>query len=50
MEKKEKIRIVITGCIHGNLEKMYSEILKNNKEKIDLIICTGDFSMFNNKK
>ncbi len=22
---------------------MYSEILKNNKEKIDLIICTGDF-------
>jgi len=33
MEKKEKIRIVITGCIHGNLEKMYSEILKNNKEK-----------------
>ena len=43
MEKKEKIRIVITGCIHGNLEKMYSEILKNNKEKIDLIICTGDF-------
>ena len=43
MEKKEKIRIVITGCIHGNLEKMYSDILKNNKEKIDLIICTGDF-------
>jgi len=43
MEKKEKIRIVITGCIHGNLEKIYSDILKNNKEKIDLIICTGDF-------
>ena len=33
MEKKEKIRIVITGCVHGNLEKMYSEVLKNNKEK-----------------
>ena len=42
--KKEKIRIVISGWIHWNLEKVYSEILKNNKEKkIDLIICIGDF-------
>ena len=44
--KEETLNIIITGCIHGSLDKMYNDIKeyssKNNK-KIDLVLCTGDF-------
>ena len=39
--------IAVIGCLHGLLDKMYSDLLNwqntNNGEKIDLVICCGDF-------
>ena len=36
--------IAIVGCIHGGIEKMYTDILeKQGENKVDLILCTGDF-------
>ena len=43
---EEKINIIVTGCIHGCLDKMYSDIQdysSSKKLKIDLVLCTGDF-------
>ena len=40
------INIIVTGCIHGCMDKMYKDIQefeKQNKKKIDLVLCTGDF-------
>ena len=39
--------IAVIGCLHGFLDKMYFDLLnwqnKNHGEKIDLVICCGDF-------
>ena len=43
---EETLNIITTGCVHGNLDKMYNDIeeySKKNKKKIDLVLCTGDF-------
>ena len=43
---EEKINIIVTGCIHGCLDKMYNDIQdysSSKKLKIDLVLCTGDF-------
>lgn len=47
-----KINIAIQGCSHGELTKIYSQIEKMEKEtneKIDLLICCGDFQSIRNK-
>ena len=44
--QEDKINIIITGCIHGSLDKMYKDIKEyssSNNKKIDLVLCTGDF-------
>ncbi len=54
MEKEnKKVNVIITGCIHGCLKKMYDDILKysqKNNIKIDLVLCTGDFESLIEKK
>jgi len=43
---EEKINIIVTGCIHGCMDKMYKDIqdyASSKKLKIDLVLCTGDF-------
>lgn len=45
-DEDASLNIIVTGCIHGELCKMYQEIEnyeKINKIKIDLVLCTGDF-------
>ena len=44
--KEDSINIIITGCIHGCLDKLYKDITEysiSNNIKIDLVLCTGDF-------
>jgi lariat debranching enzyme len=48
MEKNNKntINIAITGCIHGHLSQLYTDLLEyqnKNNLNIDLVLCTGDF-------
>ena len=46
IEKDNKINIAITGCIHGSLKKLYTDLLEyqsKNNINIDLVLCTGDF-------
>ena len=51
-DEEQTLNVIITGCIHGCLNKMYADIndysSKNNK-KIDLVLCTGDFESMRNK-
>ena len=50
---KEKINIIVTGCIHGSMDKMYKDIQEyssTNKLKIDLVLCTGDFESIREEK
>jgi lariat debranching enzyme len=47
------INIIVTGCIHGCMDKMYKDIQefeKQNKKKIDLVLCTGDFESIRNEE
>ena len=47
------INIIVTGCIHGCMDKMYKDIQefeKQNKKKIDLVLCTGDFESMRNEE
>ena len=47
------INIIVTGCIHGCMDKMYKDIQefeKQNKKKIDLVLCTGDFETMRNEE
>lgn len=47
------MKIVVEGCAHGELEKIYDAIeLYENKEKIkiDLLICCGDFQATRNEE
>ena len=49
---EEKLNIIITGCIHGSMDKMYKDIKdysSSNNKKIDLVLCTGDFESLRTK-
>ena len=44
--KEETLNIIVTGCIHGSMDKMYKDIQQyssSKNKKIDLVLCTGDF-------
>ena len=46
LNEEKTINIIVTGCIHGCMDKMYKDIQdyeKENNKKIDLVLCTGDF-------
>ena len=50
---KETLNIIITGCIHGSLDKMYKDIKEyssTSNKKIDMILCTGDFECMRTEK
>ena len=52
LNEENALNIIITGCIHGCMEKMYEDIQKYEKEKnikIDLVLCTGDFECMRNE-
>lgn len=47
------MRIAVEGCMHGDLDNVYSTILyleKVENTKIDLLICCGDFQAVRNEK
>ncbi|XP_020528149.1 lariat debranching enzyme isoform X1 [Amborella trichopoda] len=46
------LQIAIEGCMHGELDNVYSTLLyieKVENTKIDLLICCGDFQAIRNK-
>ena len=50
---KETLNIIITGCIHGSLDKMYKDIKEYSSasnKNIDMILCTGDFECMRTEK
>ena len=50
---KETLNIIITGCIHGSLDKMYKDIKEyssTSNKNIDMILCTGDFECMRTEK
>ena len=52
LNEENTLNIIITGCIHGCMDKMYKEIQEYEKEhnkKIDLVLCTGDFECMRNE-
>ena len=53
VNEEKTVNIIATGCIHNSMDKMYKEIQeyeKQNKKKIDLVICTGDFESIRNEE
>lgn len=45
------MRIVVEGCAHGDLDKIYDVVLSKEQEqnkKVDLLICCGDFQSTRN--
>ena len=47
------INIIVTGCIHGCMDKMYKDIQEfeiQKQKKIDLVLCTGDFESLRNEE
>ena len=52
-DEEQTLNVIITGCIHGSLDKMYEDIKNyslSNKKKIDLVLCTGDFESMRTKQ
>ena len=52
LNEENTLNIIITGCIHGCMDKMYKDIQdyeKEKKKKIDLVLCTGDFECMRNE-
>ncbi|KAL5272134.1 hypothetical protein ACHWQZ_G000374 [Mnemiopsis leidyi] len=46
------MRIAVQGCSHGELDNIYESIIESEKEtgnKIDLLICCGDFQACRNE-
>lgn len=40
------MKVAVTGCVHGDVEKMYESILKVARDRnanVDLVLVTGDF-------
>jgi len=53
LNEENTLNIIVTGCIHGCMDKMYKDIQdfeKEKKIKIDLVLCTGDFECMRNEK
>ena len=51
--QKIKMKIAVEGCAHGDLNKIYDTILniqENEKIKVDLLICCGDFQSVRNQE
>ena len=51
--EQDTLNIIITGCIHGSLDKMYKDIKEyssTNNKKIDMVLCTGDFECMRTEK
>ncbi|CAK9157920.1 unnamed protein product [Ilex paraguariensis] len=47
------MRIAVEGCMHGELDNVYSTLLylqERENTKIDLLICCGDFQAVRNEK
>lgn len=47
------MRIAVEGCAHGELDNIYRAIRtmeEENKIKIDLLICCGDFQATRNSQ
>ena len=46
------MRIVVEGCGHGELDRIYESVLKLEKHtgKVDLLICCGDFQAVRNER
>ena len=52
LNEEDTINIIVTGCIHGCMDKMFKDIQdfeKEKKKKIDLVLCTGDFECMRNE-
>ncbi|KAI6178093.1 DBR1 domain-containing protein [Aphelenchoides besseyi] len=49
-DSNQKLRIAVVGCSHGELNKIYDMIVEQEKsgEKIDLLLCCGDFQAMRN--
>lgn len=46
------MKIAVEGCAHGELEKIYDtieDIETQQKVKVDLLICCGDFQSTRNQ-
>lgn len=44
------MRIAIVGCAHGELDQIYDSVNRIQRtEKVDLIICCGDFQATRNE-
>ena len=53
LNEEKTVNIIVTGCIHGCMDKMYKEIQEyenQKKKKIDLVLCTGDFESMRNEE
>ena len=53
LNEEKTLNIIATECIHGCMDKMYKDIQefeKQNKKKIDLVLCTGDFESMRNEE
>ena len=53
LEHKKIMKIAIVGDVHGNINKMYSNILEigaNLKEEIDRIYQLGEFHAIRDKR
>ncbi|KAL4566135.1 hypothetical protein LXL04_030245 [Taraxacum kok-saghyz] len=51
--KQISMKIAIEGCMHGDLDNVYSTLLhlqQVENTKIDLLICCGDFQAVRNEK
>lgn len=47
----EMVKICITGCLHGELDRVYADVAaaeRTGKFTTDLIICCGDFQSLRN--
>jgi len=52
LNEENVLNIIVTGCIHGCMDKMYKDIQDfeaEKKIKIDLVLCTGDFECMRNE-
>jgi lariat debranching enzyme len=52
LRRSKRMRIAVTGCVHGELDTLYAELERREEEegkKVDLVICTGDFQVICNQ-
>lgn len=46
------MKIAVVGCSHGELDKIYDQVLRIEREqntKLDLLLCCGDFQSTRNE-